>query len=251
MWTPHSSTPARVVTSAAALATALLAGPFATIALAAPSAASVPAPRAAASAPSAVRAAAATPPKDTRTGRRLDQPYTVGGIIVVSKAHRVSSRYRPAWARRPYGLRPDVYAAATRLLRAARQKKLTLTIRSGYRSYATQAASYRRAVARYPPPARLRGHLLRARRSQRAPDRPGLRRLGRPAPRDAFARLPQSAWIARNAHTFGFIVRYPKGTQKITGIGWEPWHLRYVGTAVAARFGPNSKMTLEQYLGLA
>lgn len=152
MWTPHSSTPARVVTSAAALATALLAGPFATIALAAPSAASVPAPRAAASAPSAVRAAAATPPKDTRTGRRLDQPYTVGGIIVVSKAHRVSSRYRPAWARRPYGLRPDVYAAATRLLRAARQKKLTLTIRSGYRSYATQAASYRRAVARYPPP---------------------------------------------------------------------------------------------------
>lgn len=68
---------------------------------------------------------------------------------------------------------------------------------------------------------------------------------------DAFARLPQSAWIARNAHTFGFIVRYPKGTQKITGIGWEPWHLRYVGTAVAARFGPNSKMTLEQYLGLA
>lgn len=249
MWTPHSSTPVRVVTSAAALATALLAGPFATIALAAPSAASVPAPRAAASAPSAVRAAAATPPKDTRTGRRLDQPYTVGGIIVVSKAHRVSSRYRPAWARRPYGLRPDVYAAATRLLRAARQKKLTLTIRSGYRSYATQAASYRRAVARYPrayadtyyAPAGASEH-----QTGLAFDVWDGRHRG-----DAFARLPQSAWIARNAHTFGFIVRYPKGTQKITGIGWEPWHLRYVGTAVAARFGPNSKMTLEQYLGLA
>ncbi|MEO5691120.1 MAG: M15 family metallopeptidase [Candidatus Saccharimonadales bacterium] len=44
-----------------------------------------------------------------------------------------------------------------------------------------------------------------------------------------------AAWIADNAHIFGFIVRYPSGKEAITGISHEPWHLRYVGVVLATQ----------------
>lgn len=36
-------------------------------------------------------------------------------------------------------------------------------------------------------------------------------------------------WLTENAHKYGFILRYPKGKESITGIMYEPWHFRYVG----------------------
>jgi D-alanyl-D-alanine carboxypeptidase len=36
-------------------------------------------------------------------------------------------------------------------------------------------------------------------------------------------------WLAKNAHKYGFILRYPKGKESITNIVYEPWHFRYVG----------------------
>lgn len=50
-------------------------------------------------------------------------------------------------------------------------------------------------------------------------------------------------------HEYGFIIRYPKGGEKITGILYEPWHLRYVG-APHARIIGESGITLEEYIGL-
>lgn len=40
-------------------------------------------------------------------------------------------------------------------------------------------------------------------------------------------------WIADHCWEHGFIVRYPKGKERVTGIPSEPWHLRYVGRDVA------------------
>lgn len=42
-----------------------------------------------------------------------------------------------------------------------------------------------------------------------------------------------ATWIENNAHLYGFIVRYPSGKESITGIAHEPWHVRYVGVALA------------------
>ena len=44
---------------------------------------------------------------------------------------------------------------------------------------------------------------------------------------------------------FGFVLRYPKGKEHITGFKYEPWHIRYVGEDVAMKIGD---MTLEEYL---
>lgn len=46
---------------------------------------------------------------------------------------------------------------------------------------------------------------------------------------------------------FGFILRYPKGKENITGVLYEPWHIRYVGV-VPATIIMNNNWTLEEYL---
>lgn len=43
-----------------------------------------------------------------------------------------------------------------------------------------------------------------------------------------------ASWLAAHAHEYGFILRYPKGKEKITGIASEAWHFRYVGKDLAA-----------------
>ena len=41
-------------------------------------------------------------------------------------------------------------------------------------------------------------------------------------------------WLQDNAHLYGFILRYPKGKEHITGFGYEPWHYRFVGIEIAS-----------------
>lgn len=54
-------------------------------------------------------------------------------------------------------------------------------------------------------------------------------------------------WLYRNAYKYGFILRYPIGKTKITGIDYEPWHYRYVGTEYSEEI-MNSGLCLEEWL---
>lgn len=58
----------------------------------------------------------------------------------------------------------------------------------------------------------------------------------------------EADWLEKNAYRFGFIIRYPKGKERITNINHEPWHIRYVGKD-AAKYIYDEKITLEEYLG--
>ena len=51
--------------------------------------------------------------------------------------------------------------------------------------------------------------------------------------------------IHRSLKYFGFILRYPKGKEDVTGFPYEPWHIRYVSEEVAMNIG---NKTLEEYL---
>lgn len=56
----------------------------------------------------------------------------------------------------------------------------------------------------------------------------------------------ESIYTNSIAHKYGFIVRYPKGKENITGYKYEPWHLRYVGIDLATYLFVNNK-TLDEY----
>ena len=53
-------------------------------------------------------------------------------------------------------------------------------------------------------------------------------------------------WMKQHAHEFGFILRYPKGKENLTGYTYESWHYRYVGEAIAKYIYEN-KITLDEY----
>lgn len=44
----------------------------------------------------------------------------------------------------------------------------------------------------------------------------------------------EGKWLADNAHKYGFVIRYPKGKEEITGYSYEPWHIRYLGVPLAS-----------------
>jgi D-alanyl-D-alanine carboxypeptidase len=52
--------------------------------------------------------------------------------------------------------------------------------------------------------------------------------------------------LSQRASEFGFIIRFPRGKEEITGYQYEPWHLRYVGRTAAQEITKN-KWTLEEY----
>ena len=57
---------------------------------------------------------------------------------------------------------------------------------------------------------------------------------------------PEIMWLFDNSHKYGFILRYPKGKESITGFNFEPWHFRYVGRVLAQELYQNG-LTLEEY----
>lgn len=53
-------------------------------------------------------------------------------------------------------------------------------------------------------------------------------------------------WMMDHSYKYGFILRYPKGKENITGYSFEPWHFRYVGISLATFIHQNN-LTLEEY----
>ena len=60
---------------------------------------------------------------------------------------------------------------------------------------------------------------------------------------------PEIQWLHENAYKFGYILRYPKGKEDITGFNYEPWHFRFVGLELAKKIHEEG-ITLEEYHSL-
>ncbi|MCF8536004.1 MAG: M15 family metallopeptidase [Rhodoluna sp.] len=123
----------------------------------------------------------------------------------------------------------------------------TLCLNSGYRSYTTQTNTYANALRLY---GKKTAEALAAHPGH-SEHQTGLAadvsttalgcRIG------SFGSSKASTWVAKNAHTFGFIVRYPNKLQNITGYQYEPWHLRFVGVELATQMKNAKVLTLEQF----
>jgi D-alanyl-D-alanine carboxypeptidase len=142
-------------------------------------------------------------------------------------------------------------AAAERMFSAAAADGVTMTLASGYRSYATQTATYNGYVS-------TRGQAA----ADTASARPGHSEHqtgwafdigdggGACSFQPCFAEQPAAVWAKANAHRFGFVVRYPWMLHPITGYYYESWHLRYVGVEAASDMRKRGIATLEEYFGL-
>ena len=64
---------------------------------------------------------------------------------------------------------------------------------------------------------------------------------------EGFENTKAYKWLQENASIYGFILRYPKDKEEITGIEYEPWHWRYIGQEHAQKINEQS-LCLEEYL---
>lgn len=229
-----------------------------------PSATPTPATSAAVPPSAAARppSAAAHPPSAAAPGPHHSLSDPTSPWVIVNK-HRPLS---PATFAPPDLVRPAVRlatsgeaallnsttaAAAEKMFAAAAAEGVIITLASGYRSFATQTATYGGYV-------NSRGRV----EADTASARPGYSEhqtgwafdIGDGSGADAFTPQfkdrPAAIWAKTNAHRFGFVVRYPWMLHKITGYFYEPWHLRFIGTEAAKDMSARGIGTLEQYFGL-
>ena len=64
----------------------------------------------------------------------------------------------------------------------------------------------------------------------------------------SFAKTNAYKWLMENCADYGFILRFPKGKESVTGVIYEAWHFRYVGDPEIAHKIMDSGLCLEEYL---
>jgi D-alanyl-D-alanine carboxypeptidase len=147
-------------------------------------------------------------------------------------------------------LRKEAGLQLEKMVTAAKKDNTYLVGVSGYRSYDTQKVLFNYYVGRdgYEK-ARTYSALPGTSEHETGLSIDMTGKDGTCAASDCFGSKPEAKWIADHAHEYGFIIRYPKGKEKITGYKYEPWHIRYVGVAIAKEIKQKG-ITLEEYYGL-
>lgn len=65
-----------------------------------------------------------------------------------------------------------------------------------------------------------------------------------------FEDRPEGKWLRENSYKYGFIIRYVRGKEAVTGYDYEPWHMRWVGKELSQEMHNQGIQTLEEFFGL-
>jgi len=147
-------------------------------------------------------------------------------------------------------MRSEAAAAIAQLFAGAKKQGVTLLGVSAYRSHATQSALFSSYVQRdgYDKAATYSA-LPGTSEHETGLGIDVTKGDGTCAAQDCFGGTKEATWLDAHAAEYGFIIRYPKGKDAVTGYKYEPWHLRYVGKPVAQAI-KSKGITLEEYYGI-
>ncbi|ANU12102.1 D-alanyl-D-alanine carboxypeptidase [Planococcus antarcticus DSM 14505] len=172
------------------------------------------------------------------------QPTLINGVLLANKQHPLPETYAP-------GEVAEARTAFETMKSAAAEAGLNLSAFSTYRDFARQKQLYEGYVAKDGQQA-----------ADRYSARPGYSEhqtglafdigeagLEQHWASASFGDTTGGKWLATNAHKYGFILRYPEGSEQITGYMHESWHFRYVGKDIATEIYQKD-ITLEEYLGI-
>lgn len=179
--------------------------------------------------------------------------------VVVNKSRALAADYIPpdlVYVKVPFStdvqsekqqLREAAAQALEKMFADAKQSNIELVAISGYRSYLTQKHLFDYNV-------KTKG----LEEASRFVAQPGLSEHqtglaidvssanNKFALTESFADTVEGQWLASHAAEYGFIIRYPKDKELLTGYAYEPWHIRYVGDPLAKQI-TDSGLTFEQY----
>jgi len=130
-------------------------------------------------------------------------------------------------------MQAEAAAALETMFAAAKAEKVGLSTVSGYRSYTKQATIYARKKKKSGQETADSLVALPGSSEHQLGIAMDLAQKGGSQLNSGFGKTKAGQWINANAYKYGFIVRYQLGKEEITGYAYEPWHVRYVGTAYA------------------
>lgn len=162
----------------------------------------------------------------------------VNGILIVNKTYSVPKDYNPG------SLTSEAKNAFDEMQKAASVDNIKLWIASGFRSYSLQTSLYNNYVLK---DGKTKADTYSARPGH-SEHQTGLA-MDLNIIDSSFEGTPEAIWIEKNCYKYGFIIRYPKGKEEITGYKYEPWHVRYLGKELSEKVY-NSGKTLEEYLNI-
>ena len=179
-------------------------------------------------------------------------------LLLVNPWNEMPEDYEVHLKSMPDGMKVDekAYDSLTAMLQACQDAGLHPKICSAYRTMAKQTYLYNNKIAR----------LQNAGYSKKAAQAEAGRWVARPGTSEhqlglavdivsqsyqaltkKQERTAEQKWLMEHCWEYGFILRYPNEKSEITGIGYEPWHYRYVGRDVALDIR-DSGLCMEEYL---
>ena len=173
--------------------------------------------------------------------------------LLTNKFYQLSEDYEPTDLKDisnvySYGenqkLRNDAYNAFIEMFNDAKKENVTLIINSSYRSYQDQKETYEKYLTWYGED-----------ETNKLAAKPGfsehqtglavdIQTYG--SNKSNFEQTDAFKWLKDNAYKYGFILRYPKDKEYLTGYSYESWHYRYVGTEIAQYIKDNN-ITFDEY----
>jgi D-alanyl-D-alanine carboxypeptidase len=189
----------------------------------------------------------------------LKEDIEKGLLIIVNKENSLAMDYKPDDLKEIKYFAPD-RTEASRYMRAeaadafhqmvdkATEADIEIKMTTAYRSYHFQKVLYDNYVARE---GQVMADTFSAKPGQ-SEHQTGLAvDVSSPSVgyqlSNEYGEKVEGKWLAENAYRFGFILRFPKGKEHITGFQYEPWHLRYVGLTAAKEIHEQG-LSLEEYL---
>lgn len=169
----------------------------------------------------------------------------VGGVLIVNKKYSIPSDFGSELITDDEAgtglIRDEAYDALCEMREASGYE---MSIVSGFRSYRTQTAIYNRNVANY---GEEEANSWSAKPGE-SEHQTGLA-IDITSLEQSYGDTEEGQWLAENCHKFGFIIRFQKEKEAITGYIYEPWHVRYLGESTA-RLVHDSGLALEEFLGV-
>ena len=165
----------------------------------------------------------------------LDSSYNSDNMVSVSNTYSFGNDQM---------LTKETFDAFLSMWNAAKDEGLNLIINSSYRSYEDQEEVYNY----YKDTLGEEAADKRAARAGFSEHQTGMaidiQTYGSRAA--TFENYDEFKWLQNNAHKYGFILRYPKDKEYLTGYEYESWHYRYVGVEAATYIHDNN-ITFDEY----
>lgn len=185
----------------------------------------------------------------------VNDVYYIDDIMMVNKTYGLPASYIPVNTKESCVgktstcnkcINITAYEAFNKMKADATAIGLNIYIASGYRPYVGQESIYNRYIKRDGKEA-----------ADTYSARPGYSEhqtsysFDLNSITDSFINTKEGKWVNENAYLYGFIIRFPKGKDSITGYKYEPWHLRYVGYDLAKKlYNSGDWLSLEEYFGV-